>query len=58
MNRNSEKIKQTETIVRIKENKEAKELRREFIVCESSENVSAKRTRNKPSTQKTDQDSN
>jgi hypothetical protein len=32
MNRNSEEIKQTETIVRIKENKEDKEQRREFIV--------------------------
>jgi hypothetical protein len=32
MNRNSEKIKQRETTVRVKENKEAKKLRREFIV--------------------------
>jgi hypothetical protein len=58
MNNNSEKINQRETIVRIQENKEAKQLRREFIVYECSENVSAKRMRNKPSTQKTVQDSN
>ena len=58
MNRISEKIKQTETIVRIKENKEAKEIRTDFFVYECSENVFAKRTRNKPSTQRTDQDSN
>jgi hypothetical protein len=58
MDRNSEKIKQTETIVRIKENKGANDLRRAFIVYERSENASAKRTQNKPSTQKTDQDSN
>jgi len=58
MNRNSEKIKQTETTVRIKGNKEDKELRREFIAYECSENVSVRRTRNKPSTQKTDHDSN
>jgi len=44
--------------VTIKENKEAKELGREFIVYECSENVSARRTGDKPSTQKTDQESN
>jgi len=42
MNRNSKKIKQTGTIVRIRENKEAKELRKNIFVYECSENVNAK----------------